>query len=247
MLLRLEVLKKVGELYLNPNNFRVMPLTLQNWRDFLSLSERIYGIYARTIYNPKERFLVKTRKDEKIVDELTRLYWTFMEMPSRFCHEEYYEHQLKIKAFDGLPFANGWVGSGIVLVGEAPGKRGCGFTGICFYRDASGMLLRKTLFSLGINPDFVYLTNVVKCNPVGNKLKGFEERELSILARELEIIKPKKVFAIGRTAYRALNKLGFEGIYLKHPAWYVRRGIREPNEKILEEYAQIKEVFEWIS
>ncbi|WP_048164657.1 uracil-DNA glycosylase family protein [Palaeococcus pacificus] len=242
MLLMFESLKRVGEIYINPRNFKIMPLSLRTWKDLLSLDEKTYGIYARTIYNPKERFLVKNKEDREKALKLDELYRELLQNPLRFCHEEYYKYQLEVKAFEGLPFANGWVGSKVVLVGEAPGRKGCGLMGICFYRDASGMLLRRALFSLGINPDFLYITNVVKCNPPGNKLKGFDERELSLLKKELEILKPKALFAIGRTAEKALKKLGFDSMYLKHPAWYVRRGVREPSGEMLEEYSKIMEV-----
>ena len=242
MLLMFESLKRVGEIYINPRNFKIMPLSLRTWKDLLSLDEKTYGLYARTIYNPKERFLVKNKEDREKALKLDELYRELLQNPLRFCHEEYYKYQLEVKAFEGLPFANGWVGSKVVLVGEAPGRKGCGLTGICFYRDASGMLLRKALFSLGINPDFLYITNVVKCNPPGNKLKGFDERELSLLKRELEILKPKAIFAIGRTAEKALRSIGFGAVYLRHPAWYVRRGVREPGEEMMEEYSKIMEV-----
>jgi len=243
MLLKFESLRRVGKVYINPKNFKTIPLFLKTWKDFLSLDEETYGVYAKTIYNPKERFLIKGREDEKKAHELVELYHEFLREPLTFCSKEYYKYQLKIKAFEGLPFANGWIGSKVVLVGEAPGRKGCGLTGICFYRDASGMLLRKTLFSLGINPDFVYITNVVKCNPPENKLTRFGKKELGLLERELNILKPKAIFAIGRTAHKALKKLGFEVLYLKHPAWYVRRGVKEPNEEIIEEYKEVREAF----
>ena len=246
MLLKLENLKRVGELYINPANFKVVPLVLRDWRDFLSLDEKTYGIYARTIYNPRERFLVVNEGDERTAWELENLYRELIKDPLRFCREEYHRYQLQVGEFEGLPFANGWAGSGVVLVGEAPGRKGCGRTGICFYRDASGMLLRKTLFSLGINPDFLYITNVLKCNPPQNRLRGVPEGAYELLAMEIEAIKPRAIFAIGRTAEKTLKELGFEVEYLKHPAWYVRRGLREPSEEILAEYAKIREAMgEW--
>lgn len=246
MLLRFEMLEKVGGLYINPRNLRVRPILLRDWRDFLSLDEETYGPYARTIYNPGERFLIVDEADERTARRLEVLYRELLREPFRFCKEKYYRYQLGIGEFEGLPFANGWPGSGIVLVGEAPGRKGCGKTGICLYRDASGMLLRKVLFSLGVNPDFVYITNVLKCNPPGNRLEGFGNGELELLGRELEVVKPRAVFAVGRTAEKALKRLGFEFTYLRHPAWYIRRGVREPAGEILEEYSVIKEVVgEW--
>ncbi|ALM74589.1 uracil-DNA glycosylase family protein [Thermococcus barophilus] len=240
MLLEFERLKKIGGIYINPRNYKTMPLFLRDWRDLLSLDEKTYGIYAKTVYNPKERFLIKNERDKQKAFKLAELYNELLKNPTKFCHKEYYEYQLKVKRFEGLPFANGWVGSKVVLVGEAPGRKGCGYTGICFYRDASGMLLRKALFSLGINPDFVYITNVVKCNPPENKLKGVDKRELSLLKKELEIFRPKAIFALGRTAEKALKRVGFDAVYLRHPAWYVRRGLREPNDEMLEEYDVVR-------
>lgn len=246
MLLELERLRKVGEVYLNPRNLKTTPLLIRDWRDFLSLDEKTYGVYARTIYNPSERFLVAGKRDVSVGKRLTELYQELLENPTYFCGEEKYRYQIRVGEFEGLPFANGWPGSGVALVGEAPGRRGCGRTGVCFYRDASGMLLRKVLFSMGINPDFVYITNVVKCNPPQNRLRGVPEGALELLAEELEILKLKTIFATGKTAERALTELGFDSVYLHHPAWYVRRGATEPNEEILKEYSGIKGVFgEW--
>jgi len=246
MLLKFEKLRKIGNVYVNPANLKVIPLALRDWRDFLSLDEKTYGAYARTIYNPQERFLVINSDDMGPLMRLEALYWELLMEAEYFCGTENLDYQFWIGEFEGLPFANGWPGSGVVLVGEAPGRRGCGKTGICFYRDASGMLLRKTLFSLGVNPDFVYITNMVKCNPPNNRLSGVPEGAYELLARELETVKPRGIFAIGRTAEKALKHLGFECTYLRHPAWYVRRGIREPNKEMLEEYSAIKEAFgEW--
>jgi len=246
MLLEFKKLKRMGEVYVNPDNLRVMPFLLRDWRDLLALDEKIYGTYARTIYNPEERFLVINDRDRRTAENLKALYLELLREPVSFCREEYYRYQLQIGRFRGLPFSNGRPGSGVVLVGEAPGRKGCGRTEIAFYGDASGDLLRKTLFSLGVNPDFVYLTNVVKCNPPENRLRGFGEGELELLRRELEAVEPGSIFAVGRTAEKALKRLGFDFTYLKHPAWYVRRGIREPEEAVLDDYSPVKEAFgEW--
>ncbi len=246
MLLRLKTLERAGKVYINPKNLRVRSLKLEDWCDLLSLDEKTYGTYARTIYNPRERFLVTDEKNERKGIELSDLYRALLANPEYFCGRENLEYQLKVGEFNGLPFANGFAGSKVALVGEAPGRRGCGKTGICFYRDASGMLLRRVLFSLGINPDFLYITNVVKCNPPENRLRRIPPGAYELLARELEILKPKVIFAVGRTAEKTLRELGFEAQYLRHPAWYVRRGIREPGGEILAEYAKIRGVLgEW--
>ena len=247
MLLKFEELERTGGIYLNPRNLMTKPLRLADWRDFLALDEKTYGTYARTIYNPRERFLISDEESEARGIELSALYCSLLTDPEYFCGEENLGYQLKVGEFEGLPFANGFAGSKVAIVGEAPGRRGCGKTGVCFYRDASGMLLRRVLFSLGINPDFLYITNVLKCNPPENRLRRIPPGAYELLARELEILKPKAIFAVGRTAEKVLMELGFEVEYLRHPAWYVRRGVRGPNWEILGEYGKIKGVLEgWI-
>jgi len=246
MLLRVEELEKMGKIYINPRNLKGRPLLLRDWRDLLSLDEETYGVYARTIYNPRERFLISDEESEAKGIELSALYCSLLTDPEYFCGEENLGYQLKVRKFEGLPFANGFAGSKVAVVGEAPGRRGCGKTGICFYRDASGMLLRKTLFALGINPDFIYITNTLKCNPPENRLRSIPAGAYELLARELEILKPEKIFAVGRTAEKVLKELGFDVEYLRHPAWYVRRGVREPTDESLREYAKIREALgEW--
>ncbi len=246
MLLRFRKLKKIEGVYVNPKNLMTKPLRLADWRDFLALDEKTYGVYARTVYNPRERFLVVDEGSEAKGIKLSALYCSLLTDPEYFCGEENLGYQLKVGEFEGLPFANGFAGSKVAIVGEAPGRRGCGKTGVCFYRDASGMLLRKVLFSLGINPDFLYITNVVKCNPPENRLRGIPPGAYELLARELKILKPKAIFAVGRTAEKVLMELGFEAEYLRHPAWYVRRGVREPSSEIMEEYSKIREALgEW--
>jgi len=37
-----------------------------------------------------------------------------------------------------------------------------------------------------------------------------------------------------------LKRIDFDAVYLRHPAWYVRRGLREPSEEMLEEYEVIR-------
>ena len=73
-----------------------------------------------------------------------------------------------------LVFGSGNVESDIVFVGEAPGKRedlsGEPFVG------ASGKLLDELLGSININRKDVYVTNIVKYRPVGNRDPSTEEK-----------------------------------------------------------------------
>ena len=86
----------------------------------------------------------------------------------------------------------------IVFVGEAPGKeedlQGLPFVG------RSGKLLDKMLFSINLSRDDVYILNVLKCRPPDNRDPSKMEIEKCepYLKKQLKIIKPKLIVALGR-------------------------------------------------
>ena len=86
----------------------------------------------------------------------------------------------------------------IVFVGEAPGKQedlqGLPFVG------RSGKLLDKMLFSINLSRDDVYILNVLKCRPPDNRDPSKIEIEKCepYLKKQLKIIKPKLIVALGR-------------------------------------------------
>ncbi len=99
---------------------------------------------------------------------------------------------------DGDPQAD------IVFVGEAPGERedlmGKPFVG------AAGKFLDHLLGLVGLDRSKVYITNIVKCRPPGNRDPREEEIEACIpyLWRQIKLIKPKMIVALGRHAARTL-------------------------------------------
>ena len=86
----------------------------------------------------------------------------------------------------------------IVFIGEAPGKKedeqGVPFVG------AAGKFLAKMLEQAGLDRSDVYITNIVKYRPPDNRDPSTAEKAafLPYLLREIEIIKPKVVVALGR-------------------------------------------------
>ncbi|GAI86895.1 unnamed protein product, partial [marine sediment metagenome] len=62
-------------------------------------------------------------------------------------------------------YGYGDIDSPTVFVGEAPGRDGCGYTGIPFTRDRSGKLYNWILNYLGVTLEDTYTTNIVKCWP----------------------------------------------------------------------------------
>jgi DNA polymerase len=88
----------------------------------------------------------------------------------------------------------------VVLVGEAPGaaedKSGRPFVG------GAGRLLDKLLEAAGLAREDVFITNVVKARPPGNRdpKKPEVEHHLPWLIAQLEIIEPRLVVPLGRHA-----------------------------------------------
>lgn len=88
----------------------------------------------------------------------------------------------------------------LVIVGEAPGEEEakCGepFVG------PSGQLLDKVLKRLELPRSDVYITNVVKVRPPGNRTPTSDEMEVHApyLWAELAVIRPKVLLTLGRTA-----------------------------------------------
>lgn len=86
----------------------------------------------------------------------------------------------------------------IVLIGEAPGKNEA-LTGKPFC-GASGKVLDQLLEYIHIGRNDVYITNIVKDRPQDNRDPSLEEIELyaPFLIKQLEIIQPKIIGALGR-------------------------------------------------
>ncbi|HUS64728.1 MAG TPA: uracil-DNA glycosylase [Kofleriaceae bacterium] len=92
----------------------------------------------------------------------------------------------------------------LMFVGEAPGaeedKRGEPFVG------AAGQLLDKMIAAMGWSRDSVYIANVLKCRPPGNR--DPQEDEVSqcfpFLVRQIEAVKPQIIVALGKPATHAL-------------------------------------------
>ena len=124
-----------------------------------------------------------------------------------------------------------------MFVGEAPGadedRQGEPFVG------AAGKLLNAMLAALGLKREEVFIANVLKCRPPGNRDPQADEVEQCepYLVRQIELIQPKLIVALGRHAAHSLLKtdlalarlrgqsLSYQNIPLVvtyHPAYLLR-------------------------
>ena len=140
----------------------------------------------------------------------------------------------------------------VMFVGEGPGadedEQGLAFVG------RSGQLLTKMILAMGYTREQVFIGNIVKCRPPGNRAPSPEEMAgcLPYLKRQIAIIRPKLIVCLGATAARGLVQepmpigkargqwRAFEGIPVMltfHPAYL----LRDPRKKT-ETWADLKAV-----
>ena len=98
----------------------------------------------------------------------------------------------------------GQLAAKIMFVGEAPGRsedeKGRPFVG------AAGRILDDMLKKAGIERSEVFITNVVKCRPPGNRVPEEDEAAACrpYLDRQIALIRPRVICILGRTAYSSL-------------------------------------------
>jgi len=101
-------------------------------------------------------------------------------------------------------FGEGNPAAGLVFVGEAPGaeedKTGHPFVG------RAGELLTNMITAMGLSRDDVFICNVLKCRPPGNRTPNPQELQCCwrFLVRQLQIIRPKVIVTLGNPATQGL-------------------------------------------
>ncbi len=118
----------------------------------------------------------------------------------------------------GDPFAE------LCFVGEGPGadedRLGEPFVG------AAGQLLDRMIAAMGYRRDEVYICNIVKCRPPGNRKPSPEEMDACkpYLVQQIELCRPKCIVALGATAIQGLMGTT-EGIMKLRGKWKLYRMI----------------------
>jgi uracil-DNA glycosylase len=107
-----------------------------------------------------------------------------------------------------IVFGVGNADADLMFVGEAPGGdediQGIPFVG------RAGQLLTKIIEAIGLTRDDVYIANVIKCRPPQNRNPEPDEVDTCepFLFRQIDVIKPKVIVALGTFAARALLRAG---------------------------------------
>lgn len=140
----------------------------------------------------------------------------------------------------------------ILLVGEGPGanedEQGIPFVG------KAGQLLDDMLALIGLDRTKVYIANIVKCRPPGNRDPINVEQDACIgyLRRQMELISPKIIICLGRVAAMRLIDEKFK-ITKEHGVWSDVEGrrvtaiyhpaalLRDPN-RLPETFDDLKEI-----
>lgn len=103
-------------------------------------------------------------------------------------------------------FGSGNINADVLVIGEGPGKdedeQGLPFVG------RAGKLLTDILAAIKFSRDDVYIANIVKCRPPGNRVPLPEEMDACIpyLKKQIELIQPKLILCLGLTAAQGLLK-----------------------------------------
>jgi DNA polymerase len=101
-------------------------------------------------------------------------------------------------------FADGSPSARLLFVGEAPGRdedlKGLPFVG------RAGQLLDKMIAAIDLKREEVYICNVLKCRPPENRtpLPSEVEQCLPYLERQIELVRPALICALGLSAAQTL-------------------------------------------
>ena len=103
-----------------------------------------------------------------------------------------------------IVFGTGDPHAELMFIGEGPGadedEQGLPFVG------RAGQLLNNMIVAMGLKREQVYIANIVKCRPPGNRTPERDECDTCspFLMRQIRVIRPKVIVALGATAAKNL-------------------------------------------
>jgi len=151
-------------------------------------------------------------------------------------------------------FGEGDPDARILFIGEGPGEnedlQGRPFVG------RAGDLLNKMIAGMGLKREEVFIANIVKCRPPGNREPAPDEVSTCTpyLEKQIEIIRPRVIVTLGRPALQhmlqqkiAISRmrgqwLAWRGIKLMptfHPAYILRNYTEETRSQVWSDLQQV--------
>lgn len=147
----------------------------------------------------------------------------------------------------------------IVFIGEAPGAEEDA-SGIPFVGRA-GKHLDKILAAVGFKREEIFICNILKCRPPGNRNPTLEEMICCTpyLQRQLQLIRPRLIACLGNVAIKYVigsdtpgitrihgewfkSIFGIETMAMYHPSYLVRSESREPGSPNWQMWQDIKKL-----
>ena len=143
----------------------------------------------------------------------------------------------------------------LVFIGEGPGeeedRQGLAFVG------RAGELLTKMIEAIGMTRDQVFICNIIKCRPPSNRTPMPDEAAncTPYLMRQLEVLRPKVICALGGTATKYLLQTHdgitrvrgrfypYRGTLLMptfHPAYVLRNYTPDTRKKVYDDLLKVK-------
>lgn len=128
------------------------------------------------------------------------------------------------KTRTNVVFGEGNPGSELIFIGEGPGRdedlSGRPFVG------RAGALLTRIIVAMGLRREDVYIANIVKCRPPGNRNPEPDEvmECLSFLEEQVDLIGPRVICSLGNVATQTLTGVR-DGITRMRGRSYEFRGI----------------------
>jgi DNA polymerase len=124
-----------------------------------------------------------------------------------------------------IVFSDGDPNARLMFVGEGPGAdedaSGTPFVG------KAGQLLNNMISAMGLKREEVYIANIVKCRPPGNRTPEFVEATTcsQFLIQQIDIVRPEVIVALGATA--ATYLLGVrQSLASLRGQWHSARGAK---------------------
>jgi len=125
-----------------------------------------------------------------------------------------------------IVFGEGDIKADIMFIGEGPGgeedRIGRPFVG------RAGRLLDELIASIGMKREQIYIANIVKCRPPGNRDPLPKEREQCVgyLRAQVAFIRPKIIVCLGRIAAQTIISKGLSitrerGNWTKRKSFYI--------------------------